>query len=393
MNNVKNCFNLIIEGPDAVGKSTLIDGLFKYYNFRYMCYHRGELSNYVFAKKFNRPFFATQRGLPFIYIYLHCDEEQLRQRAIERAKQEYLSDMELEHELEKIDDAKLFDEAAEKLSNDYTIWKVDTTYLTAEGTLKRVVNLLEEKFMTTESDVNLTSWNQMYDKACKQLGLKFKVIDNQPYIDGVPMMVESTCHNGTYETFDSKEYPDNLIYAYGYGIREVDRIQAYDFNYIINSKIKQRLELFDYFERFDSNGLSCIVSDNPLIPQHAKQLRVGRLFGQDYLDCIARSKATVYCARDLAYLELQTARLYESIIANNIVFVDEQSDPDCKILKSIHKDNPEVIDCLYVTPHTICNKYNFIMANDSIRQSILKTQHAWLNALFDKLEDMNNDRL
>ena len=59
MNDIKNCFNLVIEGPDAVGKSTLIDGLFKHYNFRYMCYHRGELSNYVFAKKFNRPFFAT----------------------------------------------------------------------------------------------------------------------------------------------------------------------------------------------------------------------------------------------------------------------------------------------------------------------------------------------
>lgn len=388
---MNNIFNLVIEGPDAVGKSTLIDGLFKHYNFRYMCYHRGELSNYVFAKKFNRPFFATQRGLPFLYIYLHCDEEQLRERAINRAIQDELTVQELEHELEKVNDAELFDEAAELFRQDYDIVYVDTTNQTAEETLKFVIDYLDKRFDSVKADDNMTSWNQMYDKACKQLGLKFKVIDNQPYINGVPMLVESTCHNGTYETFDSKEYPDNLIYAYAYGFREIDRKQDYDFNYIINSKIKRRPELLDYFKSFEQAGLSCIVSDNDLVPKHDKQLRVGRLFGTDYLDCIAKSKATVYCARDLAYLELQTARLYESIIANNLVFVDKQSDFDCKILHSIHKNNFEAIDCLYVTPNDICNKYQYIMSNDKLRQSILTNQHAWLNDMFDRLEAKRND--
>ena len=249
-----------------------------------------------------------------------------------------------------------------------------------------MLKYLEARFAGIIEDDDLTSWNQMYDKACLQLNKKFKVIDNQPYIDNVPMMVESTCHNGTYEKFDDKRYPDNLIYAYAYNERNICKDKKYDFNYIINSKILRRNEIYQYYSYFENARLSCIVSDNSIIPNYIGFERVGRRFGKDYLDTIAESAATVYAARDLAYLELQTARLYEAIIANNIVFVDKQSDPQCKILHAIHGCDSEVIDLLYVTPEDICNKYNYIIRHQYLWGKILKQQHDYLDNLFDKLE-------
>lgn len=379
----KNIFNLIIEGPDGVGKSTLISGIFEKTNFRYMCYHRGELSNLVYARKYNRPFFATQRGLPFLYIYLDCDEAELVKRLESR---DYASQEEHDHELAKVKDAKLFRQAAKDMLEDYDIMYIDTTDRTIEQTLSTVLSYLNARFSGIPGDDNLTSWNQMYDKACLQLNKKFKVIDNQPYIDDVPMMVESTCHNGTYEKFDDKRYPDNLIYAYAYNERNICKDKKYDFNYIINSKILRRNEIYQYYSYFENARLSCIVSDNNLIPHYVGFERVGRRFGKDYLDTIAESAATVYAARDLAYLELQTARLYEAIIANNVVFVDRQSDPQCKILHAIHGCDSEVIDLLYVTPEDICNKYNYIIRHQYLWDKILKRQHDYLDNLFDKLE-------
>ena len=115
----RNVHNLVIEGPDGVGKTTLIMGLFHHYNYRYMCYHRGELSNYIFAQKYNRPFTATQRGLPFLNIVLLRNPTELAQRIMDRGAE---TDDEVQFELEKVGDNKLFKKYAEEFKNDYDIY-------------------------------------------------------------------------------------------------------------------------------------------------------------------------------------------------------------------------------------------------------------------------------
>ncbi len=373
----KNVHNLVIEGPDGVGKTTLIMGLFKRYNYRYMCYHRGELSNYIFAKKYGRPFTATQRGLPFLNIVLLCEPEQLSKRIIDRGDGT--------DELNKVNDNNLFKSYAEKFKNDYDIFIIDTTNLSAQDVLNEVCNELERRFEEDAKDSEISEWNKRYEIACKKYNLDFKVIDNQPYIEGKPIMVESTLHNGLYETFTDKRFPDNLLYSLAYEHKYRNTPKKYTFNYVINSKIKRRPEIYDYYHTIASNGFQCLISDNPLIKDNKKLIRMGRVFGEEFIDALSQTEATVYCARDLEYLKLQTARLYESILANNIIFVDKLSDTQCDILKAIHGDDIDLINLLYVTPNNIISKY--MQLTDDDKQKILKNQRDYYDKLIKDFEE------
>lgn len=384
-------FNIVVDGPNGVGKSTLIDGLFAHYNFRYMCYHRGDISNFVYANKFGRPFYSTQRNLPMYHIVLIADKEELEERIYQRAKSENWTVANLKKELLKTEELPMFVHAAEQMSKDYDILILNTSYKSAKEVLEEVISYLDSRFEQLPNDKTLTSWNLMYDRACKRLGKDFKVVNNQPYIDGVPIMVESTLQDGTYEKYNDKRFPDNLIYAYAYTLEEdicrlEDIEKTIDFNYVINSKIYRRPEIFDYYNAFEQHCRSCLVSKNPAISQSNFRVEMERVSGIDFLKELARTNATVYCSRDLAYLELQTARLYEAILAKNIVFVDKETDPDNKILRSIHK-SLDVIDLLSVTPSTICNNYSIIMNNPSLRNNILDSQTKWLVEKFTKLEN------
>ena len=368
----KNIFNLIIEGADGVGKSTLIDGLFKHYNFRYMCYHRGELSNFVFAKKYGRQFFATQNKLPFLYIYLYCSRDELSDRIIERSNKEDWSTVDTIHELSKLDDIDLFEEAYLNMKKDYDIVKVDTSNRSEEETLEEVIKILDSRQSYIKEDEALTSWNKMYLKICNKLGISFKVYDNQPYIDGRPVMVESTLHNGEYETYADKKCYDNTLYAMAYDkVKLHDKV--YDFNYIINSKINRRPEIFKYYEAFEKGHLTCQVSGrNDLVKESEYLIKQKDFTGNDYLSNISKSKATVYCSRDLAYLELQTARLYEAILAKNVVFVDENTDKDNKILRQIYPNDKEMQEFMKVNPNNIVDKYKSL--DEKTIEYILKSQ-------------------
>lgn len=360
---IKNIFNLIIEGADGVGKSTLINGLFKNYNFRYMCYHRGELSNFVFAKKYGRQFFATQNKFPFLYIYLYCSKEELHNRIMSRSCKEGWNDADTMNEISKIEDVDLFEEAYNDMKKDYDIVRIDTSNCSKEETLKKVIDFLDNRERSIKEDEVLTSWNKMYLKICNKLGISFKVYDNQPYIEGRPVMVESTLHNGEYETYADKKCYDNTLYAMAYDEVKLQK-KVYDFNYIINSKIKRRPEIFEYYKAFEKGLLTCQISGrNDLVKESDCLIKQKDFTGNDYLSNISKSNATVYCSRDLAYLELQTARLYEAILAKNIIFVDEETDRDNKILKQIYVDDLFMQNFMRVNPSNVAAKYKSLNKN------------------------------
>ena len=378
-----NIHNLVIEGPDGVGKSTLIQNIFKKYNYRYMCYHRGEISNKFYAEKYNRPYFVTQNKLPFLYIVLTCEEEELKNRI---NKRQYNSEEERLEELEKAKDNKLFEKTAKKMVNDYDIVFIDTTKLNENEVLEKVSNILDN--LNSNYDKEISTWNEMYDIACKKYNLKFNVKDNQPYINDIPMMVESTLHNGVYETYSNKKYPDNLLYSLAYDKSKINlNNKEFDFVYIINSKIKRRPEIYEYYDNFIKNEKTCLISDNPLIEENKLLIRTGRIFKETFIEALSKAKATVYCSRDLSYLNLQTARLYESILAENIIFVDKFTDTNCDILKQIYGINDEIIDLLYVTPDTICENYNKIISNENIVKYIITKQNEFYNNLIKNFEE------
>lgn len=380
---------IILEGTDGVGKSTITNELFKIYNYRYMVYHRGELSNLFYALKYDRPFAATQNGLPFLHVLLTCNKSELRDRIYQRGFALHQSYEHVQSELDKINDQDEFIRLAKAMSNDYHFIILDTSGLSAEDTGKILAKRIDEYVANLENDKEISSWNKMYEKACKKLKLKFTTKANQPHINDVPFMSELTCQNGVYERFDNRDYPDNLIYSMAYDVKksDIDKVKKqFDFAYIINSKIKRRPEVYDYLNAFTNQDLSCMISESDLIDSNLLRVRTPRMFGDEFIKTIAKARATVYCARDLAHLKMQTARLYEAILAEQIVFVDSLSDVDCDILNDIFCNETDIIKLLYVRPETICQNYKFIVTHPEMYDYILHTQRKWYDSLCDMLK-------
>lgn len=384
----KTISHIVLEGTDGVGKTSLLRNLLAGYQYRYVVYDRGELSNFVYAKKYYRPFISLQRNLPFLYLLLVANEATLRERILKRAIIEHQDMQTVEYELNKIKDQSMFVEAARQFENDYHIIMLDTTGLNEQQVCTKAMKMIDDYVDKLPCDKEETEWNKMYRKACNQTGHTFEVRANQPYIDGKMFMSESTWQNGAYETFTNKKCPDNLLFASAYstdcycnGIDNKDL----DFAYVINSKINRRFEVLDYYLEMLKHNKTCLVSEK--IQKAFEDDRfeaIPKTFGDDFIKQLSRANATIYCARDLEYLKLQTARLYEGIMANQIVFVDKDSDKNCDMLKMIH-DDKSIIDLLYVTPESFIESYDKIMNNYSLRERILFNQKSWYEVLKRKV--------
>lgn len=386
----KHFTNIIVEGCDGVGKTTLYKNLLKYFNYKIPVYDRGEFSNFVYAKKFNRVFSAMQRHQPILYILLTCEKEELKNRIIKRAKEEKWNKKDLDEELLKVSDQDIFLKYKEDFIKDYHLIHLDITNLNASETLEKCVKLIYEYSLKLNEDnpSEYTFWNNLYKQGCEKLGLNFKVIGNQPYINNTPIMAEVNLHNGIYETFTDKRCPHNLIYCLAYNqcpnlIPTLERKD--DFIYIMNSKILTRHEIYDYVDNFVENNLSCIVGKNIYWAENPLVKCQDRPVGDEYIKKLEQAKATVYMSRRMAYLKYVSVRLYESIIAQNIIFVDKLSDKDCDILKQIHKDNKEIINLLYVDEKTISENYKKVISNKKLVEKIIHNQNQYYLKIKEEL--------
>ena len=81
-----------------------------------------------------------------------------------------------------------------------------------------------------------------------------------------------------------------------------------------------------------------------------------------------------------------TARWYEAVLANTVIFVDKITDPHSKVLKQIHGDNEELIDMLTVIPETIVNKYFTVINDTKLVKQILDAQHKRFNKLLSEID-------
>lgn len=358
----KNITTIILEGVDGVGKDSVAHEMWQRHDKHFRVYVRGELSDYVYAQKYKRPFISTQRGLPFLYVLLVCKPMDLIYRISTR---KYESAEEYRHELDKADDQSLFVDAAHEFSKDYHIVVLDTTYLTIQEAADKVWVLAQRYSEILTADEELNEYNKMYKRGCDKLGLKFYVRDNQPFIENNSIMADAQLHNGSYETFSDKTMPHNFIFSLGYNKFTEQTEKKFDFSYIIGSKIKVRPEVTTYLQKIRTAGLTCMM----------KETYPDKVFGDAYIDRLSLAKATVYCCRDLAYLKMITVRPYEAALSKQILFVDKESDPDCEILKQIHGDDDDLILKLYTEPDIIAVQYLSLTKDECTR--ILTNQRKW----------------
>ena len=387
----KTISHIILEGTDGVGKTTMLVNLLKHYNYRYIVYDRGELSNMFYAHKYGRTFVSLQRNLPFLHVVLTCDKDELTKHIISRQSLKGINNYELIEELKKIDDQDKIIELAKAMKNDFHVIIADITGRDEKSACLYVAKLIDEYVENLPEDTELTEWNKSYKLACEKLGYKFEVRANQPYLNGEMMMSESTWQNGAYETFTDKRCPDNLIFSMSYNTdywlnKAHITNKDLDFAYIINSKINRRHEIVDYYLEMQKNNKTCLVAEKIYNAfeddEHFKLMP--RTFGDGFIKQLSRAKATVYCARDLEYLKLQTARIYEAILSNQILFVDKDSDKNQDILKQIYGYS-EYVNILTVTPETLCKKYDYIINEPEIYNVILDRQREWYKELIFKV--------
>lgn len=382
----KTISHIILEGVDGVGKTSLVHPILSTCNRRYVVYDRGEISNFVYANKYGRPFISLQRNLPFIYVLLYAEKDDIRARISSKARREHWNEKDLYNELTKVDDQDKFIEAANMMKNDFHVIFVNTSGKTIAEVAEEVVNKVDEYASKLKTDDEETNWNKMYRKAANKFGMTFEVRNNQPYLNGNMFMSESTWQNGAYETFTDKTCPDNLLFACAYDedhyCNSLDN-KTIDFAYVINSKINRRMKVVDYYIDMIENNKTCLVSDKvyEAFDKDEHFIQMPRAFGNDFIDNLSKCKATVYCAPDLEYLKLQTCRLYEGIMSGQLVFVDKSSDKNCDMLRQIFEDDKEIIDLLYVEPETLSRNYDKIMSDELLRLRILEKQRQWFEDL------------
>ena len=383
-----NILGFILEGTDGVGKTSLRKKLTQHYNYSYFVYDRGEISNYVYSKIYQRPFIPMQRHLPILYIILYCNENELINRITKRD----MDSSELKNELNTIKNQEYFLEAAEILKNDYNIIVVDTSSLTESEVLEKVIQEIEKFIHSSKNDEELSNWNKNYKKGCEKLNLEFVVKDKQVYINNIPACTDASCYNGVYETFTNSKFPISLIYSLSYDEFTLQN-KKYDFCYFINSKINCRPEVFEYYNSFINNNKTCLVSNNYLVPDNKNLIKMKeRVFGNGYIEKLSEARATIYCARELNYLSMLNARFYESILAENIIFVDKLTDTRCELLEEIYGKNTDIIKYLYVTPETICQNYDYIVTHNLI-DCIIQMQHKFYKRRKTQITFNSNERI
>lgn len=128
-----------IDGTDRTGKDTLLQYLCHLSDYKYSINSRGILSQLVYTNKYNRDytFDLSNFNKNKIIIWLYGDEEDLKIRCKLTNEPNY----------DIINDTALFNDIVNSLSNDYIIFKYNTSEMTPYQIAKNIIkqiNILEE---------------------------------------------------------------------------------------------------------------------------------------------------------------------------------------------------------------------------------------------------------
>ena len=215
-------------------------------------------------------------------------------------------------------------------------------------------------------------------------------------------MADYQYHNGSYETYDDKSIPNTLLYSAAYTNTKSLHLKdfmkkKYDVQYPINSKIKYRPDAKEYIKEA-LKGLTLYTSKSTYIDElvsdctneeKERMFTFDKAFGDDYIREISQAKTTVITNCEFAHTEMMTARWYEAVIANCIIFVDADTDPKQKVLKQIYGNNSMYVSLLTVTPDEFVNRVQQILRIPEMQnciEEILNAQHAWYNRLLNNID-------
>lgn len=365
----KNVSLIFIEycEPDDGFMSRLTTDVSYRLNDRYLVKYDGDITEYVCAEREHRVPNKYLHNVPALHVVLY---DKTSNGILNERNAAYVR-------------------AAALLKDEYNIITIETSNMTYDEVVDTITNEVKKFVSALPTDKEINGFNELYKKGAEKYGLKVTIRDNQPYLENQQFMADFQYHNGLYETFEDKSMPDTLLYVAAYNNTETDMSnKTIDFQYPINSKILFRPEVKDYVKHI-SDSLTLLTTESHYLDDVANMKNVTmfcKVFGDDYIKQLSRTKATIITNRELAHTEMMTARWYEAVLANTVIFVDKITDPYSKVLKQIHSDNEKLIDLLTVIPETIVNNYLTVINDAQLVKQILDAQHKWFNKLLSEID-------
>lgn len=370
---------LIVEGPDCELKQQFMNKLHDYFEGQYLVVTHGDIFEHVYAEKRHLVPVRHTHGAQVKYVFFD--------------KSDYT--VEGEEELSIYRNA-----VCSLLKDEYDIVHIKWAD-TLDETVCNVASSINTEF-EHEDDSEFNVFNKLYSKGCENYDLKWYVIDNQPYLFNKQIMADYQYHNGSYETYDDKSIPNTLLYSAAYTNTKSLHLKdfmkkKYDVQYPINSKIKYRPDAKEYIKEA-LKGLTLYTSKSTYIDElvsdctneeKERMFTFDKAFGDDYIREISQAKTTVITNCEFAHTEMMTARWYEAVIANCIIFVDADTDPKQKVLKQIYGNNSMYVSLLTVTPDEFVNRVQQILRIPEMQnciEEILNAQHAWYNRLLNNID-------
>lgn len=355
MNN--NISHVVIEGCDGVGKSTLLFGLQKKFNrigpsFR----DRGELSDFVYAKKFGRSVVSVnQCHLPFLYVLITKTEDEIRKQLERRAQIDPVAAKDLSEELDAIKDQRLFMDVFHEFKVDHHAIMCNLTGKTIDESIDFVYDKINEYLEHLPKDcADSTTHFILSSAACKKQW-RFHSINGQPYFNSKMAILDPDKHNGVYETVTDKTYPISLMYAAEFEPYVKDRV-----------KIDKNLAIVDNRVFSDDHEV--------ILPEHITNIMTGM---EGFMNVFNTSSCVEYYTR-YGYRHGVSPMLYLAAMTNTVIFFDQRHTLQMDIYQQIYKNHEELIKYVtFISKDSLKEKKKDVFDNENIKKAILFAQKQW----------------
>lgn len=355
MNN--NISHVVIEGCDGVGKSTLLFGLQKKFNrigpsFR----DRGELSDFVYAKKFGRSVVSVnQCHLPFLYVLITKSEDEIRKQLERRAQIDPIAAKDLSEELDAIKDQRFFMDVYHEFKVDHHAIMCNLTGMSIDESIDFVYNKINEYIDHLPKDcADSTTHFILSNAACKKQW-RFHSINGQPYFNSKMAILDPDKHNGVYETVTDKTYPISLMFAAEFEPYVKDRV-----------KTDKNLAIVD--NRVFTN------SHEVILPEHITNVITGI---EGFMNVFNTSSCVEYYTR-YGYRHGVSPMLYLAAMANTVIFFDQRHTLQTDIYQQIYKNREELIKYVtFISKDSLKEKKKDVFDNENVKKAILFAQKQW----------------
>lgn len=352
-----NISHVIIEGCDGVGKSTLLFGLQKKFNrigpsFR----DRGELSDFVYAKKFGRNIVSVnQCHLPFLYVLVVKKEEEIREQLRHRAKLHPEFEKDLEEELDAVLDQKEFINLLPEFAVDHHVLCCDLSGKTIEESIDFVYNEILKFISKLPKDVANSTTHFILQSAAAKKNWRFYSINGQPYFNSKMAILDPDKHNGVYETVHDKTYPVSLMFASEFEkyVKDCD-------------KFDNKVNILDNRITLNKIGID--------LKEHTDDVFAAM---QDYMNLLNNTSCVAYYTR-YGYRHCVSPLLYMAAMANTVIFFDQALTHECEVLKQIYEHDPKLMEyVVFFGEKSLEEKKKAVFEDENVKKAILFAQKQW----------------